>query len=179
MVNTLPKDFVKMSIATFFHCANYWRLHFLCTKVSRHFKSEEQNDLRELQGQVQEGIRRHSGGAPSNWSNWNGSWCFQKSLQLNVLQSCNLLDLRDMLTNLETVLHLSFYIGLLLKFNIVVRSLSRKYIILIVFYDFYCGIYAVNFWMTAVQLVSMAWKCVPDCSYSSHSTLLFLSLRTW
>lgn len=41
-------------------------------KVSWYIAREKQDDLRELQGQVQEGARRHSGGAPGDRS--NGGW---------------------------------------------------------------------------------------------------------
>ena len=54
----------------------------LVPKVSGCSKGEKQDDLRELQGQVQAWAWWDSSGASGYWSNWDGSWCFQKPRQL-------------------------------------------------------------------------------------------------
>ena len=46
-------------------------LHQTLMQGPRYIEGEKQDAVRKLQGPVQEGARRHSGGAPSNWPEWN------------------------------------------------------------------------------------------------------------
>ena len=62
----------------------------VCQKVSWRSKGEKQDDLCELQGQVQAWAWWNSSGASSDWSNWDGSWCFQKPCQLKNKYSLSL-----------------------------------------------------------------------------------------
>lgn len=62
-----------------------WLILYANAKVSWYIAREKQDDLRELQGQVQEGARRHSGGAPGDRSNWGWPRRDQRPCKLSIV----------------------------------------------------------------------------------------------